>query len=117
MATTLTSLLTRIPVRHDVAMTGEITLRGKVLPIGGVKEKVLAAHRVGIKTIILPRENEKDLTEIPQEIQKQLEFHLVETMDEVLKIALEREIPPPSTLKEGYDKGIDKDISDSSVAH
>jgi ATP-dependent Lon protease len=117
MATALTSLLTRIAVRRDVAMTGEITLRGKVLPIGGVKEKALAAHRVGIKIIILPRENEKDLTDIPQEIQKQLEFHLVETMDEVLKIALEREIPSPSTLKEGYDKGIDKDVSDTSVAH
>ena len=117
MATALTSLLTRIPVLKDVAMTGEITLRGKVLPIGGVKEKVLAAHRIGIKIIILPRENEKDLADIPQEIQKELKFHLVETMDEVLKVALERELPPVSTLKEGYDKGIDRDISDSSVAH
>jgi len=117
MATALTSLLTRIPVRKDVAMTGEITLRGKVLPIGGVKEKVLAAHRVGIKTIILPRENEKDLSDIPQEIQKDLQFHLVETMDEVLKVALEREMPPAPSRKEGYDKGIDKNISDSSVAH
>ncbi|MEE9217552.1 MAG: endopeptidase La [Acidobacteriota bacterium] len=117
MATALTSLLTRIPVRWDVAMTGEITLRGKVLPIGGVKEKVLAAHRVGIKTIILPRENEKDLSEIPQEIQKELETHLVETMDEVLKIALERDLPPTSALKEDYGKGINKDISDASVAH
>jgi ATP-dependent Lon protease len=117
MATALTSLLTRIPVLKDVAMTGEITLRGKVLPIGGVKEKVLAAHRIGIKIIILPRENEKDLADIPQEIQKELKFHLVETMDEVLKVALERELPPVSTLKEGYEKGIDRDISDSSVAH
>jgi ATP-dependent Lon protease len=104
-------------VRKEVAMTGEITLRGKVLPIGGVKEKVLAAHRVGIKIIILPRENEKDLSDIPQEIQKELQFHLVETMDEVLKVALEREMPPVPSRKEGYDKGIDKNISDSSVAH
>ncbi len=117
MATALASLLTRIPVRKDVAMTGEITLRGKVLPIGGVKEKVLAAHRVGIKCIILPRENEKDVSDIPQEIQKELQFHLVETMEEVLKVALERELPPVSSLKDGYDKGIDKNITDTSVAH
>jgi len=88
MATTLVSVLTRIPVRRDVAMTGEITLRGKVLPIGGVKEKLLAAHRAGINTIILPKDNEKDLTEIPPEIQKALELHFVENMDEVLKVAL-----------------------------
>jgi ATP-dependent Lon protease len=104
-------------VRRDVAMTGEITLRGKVLAIGGVKEKALAAHRVGIKTITLPRENEKDLSDIPQDILKTLEIHLVEVMDEVLKIALERELPPGSSIKEGYEKGIDKNISDSSVAH
>ncbi|MBZ5536759.1 MAG: endopeptidase La [Acidobacteriia bacterium] len=88
MATTLVSVLTRIPVRRDVAMTGEITLRGKVLPIGGVKEKLLAAHRAGINTIILPKDNEKDLAEIPPEIQKAFELHFVENMDEVLKIAL-----------------------------
>ena len=88
MATTLVSALTRIPVRRDVAMTGEITLRGKVLPIGGVKEKLLAAHRAGITTIILPKENEKDLSEIPPEIQKSFAIHFVENMDEVLKVAL-----------------------------
>ncbi|MBZ5553077.1 MAG: endopeptidase La [Acidobacteriia bacterium] len=88
MATTLVSVLTRIPVRRDVAMTGEITLRGKVLPIGGVKEKLLAAHRAGINTVILPKDNEKDLAEIPPEIQKAFELHFVENMDEVLKIAL-----------------------------
>src|SRR5262245_20895149 len=88
MATALASLLTKIPVRSDVAMTGEITLRGKVLPIGGVKEKVLAAYRYGVRTIILPKENEKDLAEVPEEIQKLLDFKLVETMDEVLGIAL-----------------------------
>jgi ATP-dependent Lon protease len=88
MATALASLLTKIPVRSDVAMTGEITLRGKVLPIGGVKEKVLAAYRHGVRTIILPKENEKDLAEVPEEIQKLHDFKLVETMDEVLGIAL-----------------------------
>ena len=80
-------------------MTGEITLRGHVLPIGGVKEKVLAAHRLGIQTIILPRDNEKDLAEIPEDIQKSLDFKLVENMDEVLEIALEKEPKAKSSLK------------------
>ena len=90
LATTIVSALTRIPVRRDVAMTGEITLRGKVLPIGGVKEKVLAAHRAGIKTVILPKENEKDLIDIPEAVLEDLSIVLVETMDQVLDIALER---------------------------
>jgi ATP-dependent Lon protease len=88
MATALASLLSGIPVRGDVAMTGEITLRGKVLPIGGLKEKVLAAYRYGTKVVIVPRENERDLTEIPDDIKKLLTFHLVDNMDEVLDIAL-----------------------------
>ena len=75
-------------VRTDVAMTGEITLRGRVLPIGGLKEKVLAAHRLGIKTIILPKENKRDMDDIPNNIRKQLEFVLVEHMDEVLNCAM-----------------------------
>jgi ATP-dependent Lon protease len=91
MATTIVSALTRIPVRKDVAMTGEITLRGKVLPIGGVKEKLLAAHRAGIKNVILPKENEKDLQDLPKDILEVLSVSLVETMDEVLQIALERQ--------------------------
>jgi ATP-dependent Lon protease len=90
MATSLVSALTQIPVRCDVAMTGEITLRGKVLPIGGVKEKLLAAHRAGIRTIILPKDNQKDLTDIPANIKEDFTVHLVENMDEVLKIALTR---------------------------
>ncbi len=94
MATTIVSALTKIPVRKDVAMTGEITLRGKVLPIGGVKEKLLAAHRAGIKNVILPKENEKDLQDLPKDILEVLTVSLVETMDEVLQIALERQPVP-----------------------
>ena len=93
MATALASALTRIPVKNDVAMTGEITLRGRVLPIGGLKEKVIAAHRGGIKTIVCPRENEKDMKDIPDKIKNDLEFVFVESMDEVVKIALTRELP------------------------
>jgi ATP-dependent Lon protease len=90
IATSIVSALMKIPVRCNVAMTGEITLRGKVLPIGGVKEKLLAAHRMGLFTIILPKDNEKDLAEIPAEIQAEMKIHFVETMDEVLEVALER---------------------------
>jgi ATP-dependent Lon protease len=90
----IVSALTKIPVRCDVTMTGEITLRGKVLPIGGVKEKLLAAHRMGLRTVLLPKDNEKDLADIPQEILATLTVHFVENMDEVLQIALERLIVP-----------------------
>jgi ATP-dependent Lon protease len=93
MATTLVSALTRIPTRRDVAMTGEITLRGKVLPIGGVKEKILAAHRAGVTNIVLPRDNEKDLADIPKNVLDSLDVHMVSTMDEVLKIALAEPLP------------------------
>jgi ATP-dependent Lon protease len=89
--TALVSLLTNKTVKKDLAMTGEITLRGTVLPIGGVKEKVLAAHRAGIKTIILPQWNKKDLLDIPQKVQKDIEFHFVDEMLDVLKIAIEKE--------------------------
>jgi ATP-dependent Lon protease len=99
MATTIVSALTKIPVRKDVAMTGEITLRGKILPIGGVKEKLLAAHRAGIKFVILPKENEKDLQDIPQDILEALSIDFVETMDEVLQAALEK-MPVPSQVSE-----------------
>ncbi|MBD93144.1 MAG: endopeptidase La [Acidobacteria bacterium] len=88
LATALISHLSKVPTRREVAMTGEITLRGKVLPIGGVKDKVLGAHRAGVTTIILPKDNEKDLAEIPKAVLDVLELHLVESMDEVLKIAL-----------------------------
>jgi ATP-dependent Lon protease len=88
MCTSLVSALTKIPVRADVAMTGEITLRGKVLPIGGLKEKLLAAHRAGMRTVIIPEENEKDLVEIPKNIIRKLDIHPVSEIDEVLKLAL-----------------------------
>jgi ATP-dependent Lon protease len=93
MATALTSALVKIATRRDVAMTGEITLRGKVLPIGGVKEKVLAAHRAGVTNIVLPRDNEKDLADIPKNVLDTLNVHMVSTMDEVLKIALAEPLP------------------------
>jgi ATP-dependent Lon protease len=92
IATSITSALTSIPVRADVAMTGEITVRGKVLPIGGLKEKLLAAHRHGIREVVLPKDNEKDLPDIPENIRQEMKLHFVTSMDEVLKIALEREI-------------------------
>jgi len=98
LATALASALTKIPVRRDVAMTGEITLRGKVLPIGGVKEKLLAAHRAGLRTVILPRDNEKDLADIPAAIQQELTLRFVESMDEVLDLALESKIEVPPVL-------------------
>ena len=116
ICTSIVSALTRNAVRCDVAMTGEITLRGKVLPIGGVKEKLLAAHRMGLRTIILPKDNEKDLAEIPQEIFSSLKIHAVETMDEVLQIALERPIVPlehtgVAPVAEPFVAGADKDTS------
>ena len=115
MASALASLLTKTPLRGDVAMTGEITLRGKVLPIGGVKEKVLAAHRLGIRTIILPRDNEKDLADVPEDIQKTLEFRLVDTMDEVLQIAMDRGEPHGEVDKE-YNKDLGKETP-GPIAH
>jgi ATP-dependent Lon protease len=94
ITTALVSTLARIPTRREVAMTGEITLRGKVLPIGGIKEKVLAAHRAGLKTIILPKDNEKDLADIPKSVLDSLDLYMVDTMDEVLKIALAEPMRP-----------------------
>src|SRR3954464_9483641 len=94
IATAMISALTKVPIRKDVAMTGEITLRGKVLPIGGIKEKLLAAHRAGVGTIIVPKDNEKDLEDIPSDVRGKMEFHLVESMDEVTTIALDGTIVP-----------------------
>ena len=115
LATTICSALTRIPVRGDVAMTGEITLRGKVLAIGGLKEKLMAAHRHGILEAIVPRENEKDLPDIPDAIKKTMKLHFVDSMDEVLKIALERELvalPMPAGVP-----GVDVQPVEENRAH
>ncbi|MFC2023274.1 endopeptidase La [Chloroflexota bacterium] len=95
MATALISALMQRPVHHDVAMTGEITLRGRVLPIGGLKEKVLAAHRAGLKTVLLPMKNKKDLVEIPKRVKRDLRLVLVDRMEEVLPVALLQDVTPP----------------------
>jgi ATP-dependent Lon protease len=92
IATAIVSALTNVPTHKDTAMTGEITLRGRVLEIGGLKEKVIAAHRAGIKQIILPKENKKDLEDIPQSVKRDLQFHFVSELDDVLKYAL---VHPP----------------------
>jgi len=118
MATSLVSALTHIPVRKDVAMTGEITLRGKVLPVGGIKDKVLAAFRAGITEVLLPRENEKDLEEIPAEVMDVLEVHLIESMDEVLAIALDGEITPLPKTEGKFEKASSEpSMGSDSVAH
>ncbi len=112
IATSLVSALTRIPVSCAIAMTGEITLRGKVLPIGGVKEKLLAAHRSGIRTVILPKDNEKDLADVPAEIQAELTVKFVETMDEVLGLALERSLPAapaPVEVSQEFSENLQQD--------
>jgi ATP-dependent Lon protease len=116
ICTSIVSALTKNAVRRDVTMTGEITLRGKVLPIGGVKEKLLAAHRMGLRTVLLPKDNEKDLADIPQEILSSLTVHFVETMDEVLQIALERPTVPlehtaVAPVAEPFVAGAEKDKS------
>lgn len=94
MVTALVSLVSGAPVRHDVGMTGEITLRGQVLPVGGIKEKVLAAHRSGLKHVILPQRNEADLEDLPEEVKKDIKFIFVESVDDVLQAALEKESKP-----------------------
>jgi ATP-dependent Lon protease len=106
MCTALVSALTGIPVRSDVAMTGEITLRGEVLPIGGLKEKLLAAHRGGITVAIIPQENEKDLVEIPKNIKDKLRIVPVRWMDEVLQLSLQK-MPVPKTAEAPAKSGDD----------
>ncbi len=118
MCTALLSMLSKVPVRSDVAMTGEITLRGKVLPIGGVKEKLLAAHRAGLSRIILPRDNEKDLSEIPESILQQLDIRLVEKVEDVFETALVSPLPAAHANLQNVSDGLEEvsadleDISD-----
>jgi ATP-dependent Lon protease len=114
IATALVSTLTRVPTRRDVAMTGEITLRGKVLPIGGVKEKLLAAHRAGVKNIVLPKDNEKDLADIPKNVLDAINVFLVTGMDEVLKIALAE--PLPGRVAPGAEP-VEVEPSDDALTH
>ena len=113
ITTALVSTLANIATRRDVAMTGEMTLRGKVLPIGGVKEKVLAAHRAGLTTIILPKDNEKDLAEIPKNILDTLELYLVDSIDEVLKVALAEPMRPNLAS----DDTVDQPTSSEGLTH
>jgi len=115
ITTALVSTLARVPTRQDVAMTGEITLRGKVLPVGGVKEKVLAAHRANLRTIVLPKDNEKDLAEIPKSIVDTLNLYMVETMDEVLKIALAEPLRPTLPAQDTTDAPAT--TSDDQITH
>ena len=119
MATALASALSKIPVRRDIAMTGEITLRGKVLAIGGLKEKLLAAHRAGIFEAILPKDNQRDLPELPEILKNEMKLHFVDTMDEVLKIALERALPEmPSDADNALSSPVPPASGgDSPVAH
>ncbi len=114
IATALVSTLTRVPTRRDVAMTGEITLRGKVLPIGGVKEKLLAAHRAGVKNLILPKDNEKDLADIPKNVLDAINVFLVTGMDEVLKIALTE--PLPGRVAPGAEP-VEVEPTDDAITH
>jgi ATP-dependent Lon protease len=105
MTTSLVSLLTGRPIKENLAMTGEITLCGKVLPIGGVKEKVLAAHRAGIRTVILPKRNQNDVDDIPEEVCRELTFVFADRMEEVLDAALSPRVVEPPAAPPEHDNG------------
>ena len=122
MCTAIVSALAKIPVRADVAMTGEITLRGEVLPIGGLKEKLLAAHRGNIKTVLIPEENRKDLTEIPKNIRADLDIRPVRWVDQVLEAALERMPQPlpeskPAEAQAEKPAAAERDIVNPPITH
>jgi ATP-dependent Lon protease len=119
MCTAMVSALTGIPVRADVAMTGEITLRGEVLPIGGLKEKLLAAQRGGIKIVLIPEENTKDLAEIPDNVKNKLDIHPVKWIDQVLEMALERKPEPlvdESSKAEVADLAVEARLTNQTLA-
>ena len=107
MCTSIVSALTRRPVFHDIAMTGEITLRGRILPIGGLKEKILAAHRAEITHVIMPKENVKEIPELPDRIREDLTLIPVSHLDEVLNIALLEAVGPPISLQDKKSEGSD----------
>jgi ATP-dependent Lon protease len=117
LATAIASALSKIPVRRDIAMTGEITLRGKVLPIGGLKEKLLAAHRAGLFEAILPKDNEKDIAEVPENLRSAMKLHFVETMDQVLQLALEGPLPQITPEAESVPAITPPAASDIPAAH
>ncbi|MBD8880956.1 endopeptidase La [Rhodanobacter sp. 7MK24] len=117
MCTALVSALTKVPVRSEVAMTGEITLRGRVLPIGGLKEKLLAAHRGGITTVIIPEDNKKDLADMPANVTSSLEIHPVRWIDEVLDIALERALQPNEAKPESHAAHEEKPEAEEAESH
>ncbi len=116
MVTSIVSSITKIPVRRDLAMTGEVTITGQVLPIGGLKEKLLAAHRAGIKEVLIPKENEKDLTDIPKKVKEDIKITSVEIVDDVLKIALTKELKPVEWVEvEKISSEKKKDESQASI--
>tara|TARA_B100000902_G_C27078205_1_gene797537 strand:- start:389 stop:913 length:525 start_codon:yes stop_codon:yes gene_type:complete len=108
MVTSIVSSITNIPIRRDVAMTGEVTLTGQVLPIGGLKEKLLAAHRAGIKEVLIPKENEKDLIDMPKKIIDDIKITSVEYADQVIKLALTKELKPTEWVEVDISKKDDK---------
>jgi len=108
MVTSIVSAITKIPVRRDVAMTGEVTLTGQVLPIGGLKEKLLAAHRAGIKEVLIPKENEKDLVDMPKKIIDDIKITPVDHADQVLKVALTKELKRTEWVEVDISKKDDK---------
>ena len=116
MVTSIVSSITKIPVRRDLAMTGEVTITGQVLPIGGLKEKLLAAHRAGIKEVLIPKENEKDLTDIPKKVKEDIKITTVEIVEDVLKIALTKQLKPVEWVEvEKISSEKKKDESQASI--
>ena len=116
MVTSIVSSITKIPVRREIAMTGEVTITGQVLPIGGLKEKLLAAHRAGIKKVVIPKDNEKDLVDIPKKVREDIKIVPVSTVDEVLKIALKNELKRVEwTEVENISKSEKEDKSQASI--